>query len=361
MSRGFLANGVLLALVFLALFFLPLGTAWGEGGAPDAAPSPSPSPSAEGDFDWVACACGCSIFDVGDVYSMAPTNPTGGILWFRYAYMNQNQNWEGSHPAPASDNPDKDLETNFYFLGGQYTFNRQWTVMAELPAFGRKFTSTDDGTVQGPDGSLYTAGLFSLGDFKLMADYTGVSKDMSTGLMLGFKLPTGQWQPVTGRLGGTAIDRDSMPGTGSTDLMLGAYHVGSLTPDHQWPYQLQANYSMAFAIQQDYRPGNELDVAAGLGHTVGSVGSVEVTPWLSLLGSYRGHDTGDNADFLNSGYSRILLAPGVDLRWGKWEVYTDVEFPLFQYTNSAADTSIEGNAGQLTANQLYKFQLTRMF
>src|SRR5579883_1630938 len=105
----------------------------------------SASPSGE-----IACACGCSIFDVGDVYDTVPMHPGGGMVWFRYAYMNQNQNWEGTSPANPADNRDKRLGTGFYYVGGQWTFNNRWTVMAELPMFARSFTSTDDGTVAGP-------------------------------------------------------------------------------------------------------------------------------------------------------------------------------------------------------------------
>ena len=43
----------------------------------------------------LACACGCGIFDVGDD-ALMPNNANSGLaVWFRLAYMDQNQNWAG--------------------------------------------------------------------------------------------------------------------------------------------------------------------------------------------------------------------------------------------------------------------------
>ncbi len=113
-----------------------------------------------------ACACGCGIFDVGMGSGMLmPTNSdTGLTMWLRYSYMNQNKNWEGTSSAPASDNFDKELNTDFWTLGGQYMVNRSFSLMAELPAFDRALTTTDDGTVFGASGSVYTGRMFDIGD-----------------------------------------------------------------------------------------------------------------------------------------------------------------------------------------------------
>ncbi|MHB2015637.1 MAG: hypothetical protein ACYCW6_01690 [Candidatus Xenobia bacterium] len=305
----------------------------------------------------VACACGCSIFDVGDVYDTVPTHPGGGMLWFRYAYMNQNQNWEGTSPGNPASNVDKRLGTGFYYVGGQWTFNRKWTMMAELPMFTRSYTTTDNGTVAGPPNSLYTAWLGALGDFRVMADYTGLRPDMSTGLEFGLKLPTGLWQSPSGPRGGAEFDRDTLPGTGSTDLMLGAYHIGNLDARRKFPYELQLSYSVAVLTQDGYRPGNELDLSAGAGYHLRPA----LTPWLTLIGTFRASDSGANADPLNTGYSRLFVAPGLEVRFSKFDLYGDAEFPIYQDVNSAVSPAIEGTTGQLVAPVLYKVQISRNF
>ena len=309
-----------------------------------------------------ACACGCGVFDVGAGTLMPTDSETGFSVWFRYAYMDQNQNWEGNSKAPAADNGDKKINTNFYWVGGEYMINRDWTVMAELPTYNRQLTTTDDGTVFGAAGSVYTGKLTDLGDLQLTAMYTGLSEDMSTGLSFGLKLPTGNYTGPNGPLGGAEFDRDSLPGTGSTDLMFGGYHIGGLNSDNSLAYFVQARYQFAVLTRNDYRPGNELDGAVGLTYDFGEQGPLtKVAPMLQIIGSYREHDTGANADPLNSGYKRLLVAPGIELRLGKARLYGDVELPIYQYTNAASSVAIEGTSGQLIASALYKLQLAYDF
>ena len=306
-----------------------------------------------------ACACGCGIFDVG-----AQTLPAenGLLVWFRYAYMNQNQNWEHGGKGPAADNHDKEINTSFYTPGAAYAVNEDWTVMGELPVYVRQLTTTDDGTVAGPPGSIYTGHDTSPGDLQLSAVYTGFSPGLSTGLSFGVKLPTGDYKGPAGPLGGLEIDRDTLPGTGSTDLMLGGYHSGALTNDQALTYFVQGRYQFAVLTRDSYRPGNELDAASGLSYDFGANGLFDkVAPVIQLIGSYRLHDTGANADPLNSGYKRLYIAPGIDLQIDRFRVFADVELPIYQYANAAASAGIEGTAGQLVAPALYELEVAYAF
>src|ERR1019366_6526418 len=63
------------------------------------------------------CACGCGVFDVG-TSSMLPTQE-GGMVFAEFDYMDQNRNWSGTHSAPAANNDDKEIRTQFYSVGGQ--------------------------------------------------------------------------------------------------------------------------------------------------------------------------------------------------------------------------------------------------
>lgn len=290
-----------------------------------------------------------------------PTDSASGFsLWFRYSYMNQNQNWEGSSKAPASDNDDKRILTSFYTIGGQYMIDRSWSVMLELPTYSRQLTTTDDGSVFGPAGSIYTGRLTDMGDLQLTAIYTGLSQDLSTGLSFGVKLPTGNDTGPTGPLGGGEFDRDTLPGTGSTDLMIGGYHIGALTPDNALAYFLQARYIFAVLTRDEYRPGNELDAAVGLTYKFRPGGSLVLAPTLQMIGSFRAHDSGPNADELNSGYKRLLAAPGIELRFKKVRLYADVEFPVYQFANFAP-VGTSDSSGQLVASTLFKAQIAYDF
>jgi hypothetical protein len=311
----------------------------------------------------LACACGCGVFDVGaGVLEAMPEGENGLSVWFRYSTMDQNRNWEHGASAPASDNSDKEINTSFYTVGAEYMVNDDWLVMAELPVYARLLTTTDDGTVFGPAGSVYTAHLTDLGDLQLSAAYTGFSPDMSSGLTFGVKLPTGNDTGPTGPLGGSEFDRDSLPGTGSTDLMVGGFHTGDLNSDGSLRYFLQAKVQFAVLTRDAYRPGNELDGAVGVTYDFGKAGPFDdVAPILQLIGSTRDRDSGANADPLNSGYQRLLLAPGFEAQFGSFRLYADVELPLTQYTNAAASLAIEGTSGQLVAPALFKTQLAYDF
>jgi hypothetical protein len=312
----------------------------------------------------LACACGCGIFDVGVSTLMPADSDSGFSVWFRYDYMNQNRNWEGSSSAPHSDNGDQEIVTSFYTVGGQYMINRDWTVMAELPIFHRRLTTTDDGNgdVTGIPNSVYTGQIVSQGDLQLTGMYTGISPDLSTGLTFGVKLPTGNFTGPTGPAGGLEFDRDSLPGTGSTDLMVGGYHIGGLNADNTLAYFVQARYQFAVLVQDNYRPGNELDTALGVTYNLGEFGQLsKVAPVLQLLGSWRRHDDGIEADSLNSGYKRVLIAPGIEVRIDKVRLYTDVELPIYQFTNSASSYAIEQTQGQLVAPFLLKMQASYDF
>jgi hypothetical protein len=310
-----------------------------------------------------ACACGCGIFDVGaGVLSAMPNSTSGVSVWFRYDYMDQNQNWEHGSRAPGSDNQDKLINTSFYTVGAEYQINPDWLVMAELPTYARTLRTTDNGTVFGPAGSIYSGRLTDLGDLQVSATYTGFSSDMSSGLMFGLKLPTGNYTGPIGPRGGAEFDRDSLPGTGSTDLMIGGYHTGDFGAIEALSYFVDVKYQIALLTRDSYRPGNELDAAGGATYDLGETGPLsDLAIVLQFINSYRMHDTGTNADPMNSGYERVLIAPGFTLQFNKFRVFGDIEKPIYQYTNAASSLAIEGTSGQLVASTLYKLQVAYDF
>jgi hypothetical protein len=168
---------------------------------------------------------------------------------------------------------------------------------------------------------------------------------MSTGITFGLKLPTGGFNH-------TGFDRDVELGTGTTDLLLGGYHLGSIGKDARWSWFAQGQWDHALNARDGYRPGGEVDAAAGLAWAAsGPTARLAVTPMLQLIGSARARDAGPAADPVNSGYERLLIAPGVELKAAAWKLYGDVEFPLYQRVN--------GN--QLVAPALFKVIVSRSF
>jgi hypothetical protein len=70
----------------------------------------------------------------------------------------------------------------------------------------------------------------------------------------------------------------------------------------------------------------------------------EVAPFLTLLSSFRAQDKGSEATPTDSGYDRLLIAPGGEVRLGVLRFYADMEFPIYQHVNGQ----------QLTAPYLLK-------
>ncbi len=264
-----------------------------------------------------ACACGCGVFDVG-TGAMMPTD-TGGSVWLEYNYMDQNKNWSGTKSSNPANNGDRGITSNFITAGGQYMFNRSWGAEIEVPYWTRSFNTTD------ADGNYASFHHASWGDVRVKGIYSGLSDDMSTGITYGLKLPTGDSRYAH-------FDRDTQIGTGSTDWLLGAYHMGNLR--HGFSWFVNGQWDHAFTVRDHYRPGDELDAALGSYYDAGSIaGHDKISPVLQVIGATRAHDVGMNANTDNSGYTRLMLSPGVEYKVNAVKLYADVEVPIYDNVN----------------------------
>jgi Putative MetA-pathway of phenol degradation len=284
------------------------------------------------------CACGCTVFDVG-TSAMLPSGQ-GGMAFMQYAYQDQNRNWSGTSEAPADNNDDKEIETHFATLGLQYMFNRSWGIQAEVPYDYRYFKTRDDA------GNIVSRNWSQLGDIRLEGIYTGFSPDLSAGVTFGVKLPTGSFSYDS-----DVVDRDTQIGTGSTDILLGGFYRHNLGQTGHWDWFAQLQLDVPTLIQAEYRPGVELDAAAGLYYRGLQFGRVRVSPLAQVIFSERTSDSGAAAAPDNTGYQRLLLSPGIECQLNRVALYADAEFPVYQH--------FTGN--QLTAPVMFKAILSYMF
>lgn len=280
----------------------------------------------------LACACGCGVFEVGTA-SLFPKGG-GGTFWLEYDFQDQYLNWHATQIASAGKNGDRVLRTHFLTLGAQYMLNRQWGVMVEVPYAFRYFKSVTDAGLKGVNFN-------TIGDIRIQGMYTGLSEDMSTGLLAGVKVPSGWWSYPHS-------DRDTEIGTGSTDLLLGAYHLGDLPfslRERPFNWFGQVAYDLPVFTQDHYKPGREFNGALGSYYDLGAMAFLkEVAPMLTMIVSDRVRDSLSRANPQNTGYTRLLIAPGAEIKLAGVRAYGDVEIPLFQNFN--------GN--QITAPIMFK-------
>jgi len=313
-----------------------------------------------------ACACGCSVFDVGGL-DMPQEQDHGGRVFFEYWSQDQTQNYVGSSKAPAALNGDKEIKTQWYNVGLAYNFNRDWGIMIRVPVAANRALTTETDFMF--PGQIQTFNSRTFGDLEIMGVYTGFSPDMSNGLIFGLKLPTATFTAP-------GLDRDNQIGTGSTDLILGAFHRGMLTGDNAWQYFSQAVWRQPFAYQsaadpqgffdgspgvvQTYHPGMQIDGAVGIVYNnwYHVLGFDKITPLAQVILSHRDSDNGTGSDPLNSGFDRVMLSPGIELTKVLDEAskrvlkfYVDVEVPVYYRANAASNG---GEAGQLVAPYLFK-------
>lgn len=279
-----------------------------------------------------ACACGCGVFDVG-TGMMMPTQ-AGGFAYLEYDRMDQGRNRSGGSRASGGGNPDKRIRSDYYTGGVRYMLGRSWGFLIEAPVVKRRFVRTDDnGRVGGLDDG-------AIGDIRARGVYSGFSADMSSGLTFGLKLPTGPIKTP-------GFDRDTQVGSGSTDLLLGAYHMGVIPMGSAWNWFADAQWSEPVIAGGGYRPGAEINAAFGAYYNGWAPGGFKIAPLAQAVGSVRWRDQGPLANSGDTGYRRVLLSPGLELSKGAVRVYGDVGFPVYQFVN--------GN--QLTAPELYKLNV----
>lgn len=275
-----------------------------------------------------ACACGCGIFDVG-----LPGLPVSGMkdqLGLQFSFMNQNWNHSGAGGQAGGLNPDKQIGTNYYTAYGQHMFNEDWGIEAMMPYWTRSFTTDTTGTPGqiNPAPTPQSAQISSLSDLRIMGMYTGFSKDKSTGFTFGLKLPTGPIHAAP------LLDRDTEPGTGTTDLLLGGYSMGNLNAN--WGWFTQGTWRHALNHDQGYKPGDSINTVAGLAYNAIEP-STHVIPLLQTNLLWRAPDQGGaDAAFgnRNSGYLNVYLTPGLLVNLSAhWQLNSSLYLPLYRYAN----------------------------
>jgi hypothetical protein len=303
----------------------------------------------------MACAsCGCSLnTDIG-TQGMGMTE--GWTLDIRYDFLNQNKLRSGTKPisqsaAAATGNEVENYTQNNYVTGSlDYNNGESWGVTAILPYIMRNhstFGAFADGSAPPEQGDgAYTSKTAGVGDVRIIGRYFGLAEQKDWGLQYGVKLPTGA-RNKTGSLvagGQTMVDPGLQAGSGSTDLIVGAYKFGFISDSEDWGYFAQLQYQAAVMVQSvptnapnpdgvyggTYRPGNSANMNLGVNYQ----GFEKWVPTLQLNVLNKKVDSGTAADTFATGGTLAYLTPGLLYRVSeKTQLYANVQLPIYQNVN----------------------------
>jgi TonB dependent receptor len=291
-----------------------------------------------------ACAsCGCSLST--DWQNLEYSYKPGLKIDIRYDYLNQDQLRSGTNtisPSSASQQSggqqevEKYTENHYITLGFDYSTNQDWGINLQVPYIIRMHSTLGvgtDGTTPVDNGGQYDSRTSSLGDMRVIGRYQGFTAKHNLGVLLGFKLPTGSYSENGTSTDSTApglvrIDPGLQPGTGTTDLITGAYYNNAITKD--WGYFTQLTYQTPLYATDDYRPGNSLNASLGVRY----VGFDFIAPQLQLNFRDLQRDSGARADKVSTGGTLLYISPGlVAALTDQISMYAFVQVPLFQDVN----------------------------
>ena len=297
--------------------------------------------------DALACAsCGCTLSSDWSNQQFAYT--PGLRVDVRWDFIDQDQLRRGTgtiSPSAASQvmengspaEVEKYTRNNYYTLGIDYSKTPDWGVNVQIPFIDRSHSTlgtASDGFSSGPGGGQYDSHTESFGDVKVVGRYQGFIPGCSTlGVLFGAKLPTGSHTETGTSTDPTApgpvpIDRGLQPGTGTTDAIVGAYYTNNL--NFNWGYFTQALFQAALYSKDQYRPGDGVNLNAGLRY----MGFSGFFPQVQLNFRAVKRDSGAQADTVSTGGTLLYLSPGIDVPVSnRFSVYGFVQVPVYQNLN----------------------------
>jgi len=206
-----------------------------------------------------------------------------------------------------------------------YGFDDHWSLSVRVPVVKRDHLHDLLDETTGLPTTTEQWRFTKPGDVQVLARYQALSEDVKTAVAWfgGLKLPTGSIIVVNAD--GSRAERALQPGTGTTDLVIGA--AGRQAMGLTDALIGQVSLSAALNKREQFRPGARIEASIGWSHAYSEgLGAV-----LQLNLRHRGHDSGDQAEPDNSGSTTIDLSPGVTFGFGHGAtLYGYVQLPLYQ-------------------------------
>ncbi len=282
--------------------------------------------------DALACsACGCTLN--ADWATQGLTSRTGLTADLRIDWFDQDDLRSGtgrvnraSLQVPNGEEIQQHTINSNATLTLDYGLDADWGVTLMLPWLDRHHT-----TIAAGDTGISSSRSSSIGDVRVLARYMGLSEEKDWGLQFGLKLPTGDSHGVDfdgGPQQGEMVDRGLQPGTGSTDLLAGAFKFGAIGESADWFGQ--ALLQIPVASDRAFKPGVGANLTAGVRYR----GLGAVVPQVQFNSRIEKRETGSEADTPNSGATLVYFSPGATFNVSeKASVYLFGQVPVYQRVN----------------------------
>jgi len=267
----------------------------------------------------------------------------------RFEYIDQDQPRSGSDKVAVGALPRHHDEVQTinrnWLLNLDYGFDNNWGVTLTLPYMDRSHDHIHNhhGN-QIPEAWDFT----EAGDVRVLGRYKFDQQPFQSGaagVKFGLKLPTGDYEVANDD--GDLAERTLQPGTGTTDLILGAYYQRPVVGSSLYWFA-QTFWQQPLNDRADYRAGYQLAIDGGLQYGL----TEHLAGLLQLNIQIKGRDSGTEAEREDSGSQTLSLSPGLSYALTKTaRVYGFVQVPLYHYVNGI----------QLTADQAYMVGATMAF
>ncbi|MGB8337265.1 MAG: transporter [Burkholderiales bacterium] len=283
--------------------------------------------------------CGASFCSVNTDWDIqGEWADSGGRFDLRYEYINLNQLRSGTSTIsplqiPGAEDEIKTRNQNAVATW-DYNLSRSWGISFSMPFVKRNHAHAFNGTT----GPVTEEWNFSkLGDARVLGRYnlpaTGKQSGAQAGMTFGLKLPTGQINVSNDQ--GQLAERSLQPGSGTTDVVLGAYYRNTQF-ERNTSWFAQAQLQAPLNERDDFKPGRRLNLDMGYLRQVARNWGL----MLQLNYSARNRDSGNKAEPDLSGGRSLSISPGASYLFGRdWQFYGFVQKPLYQDVNGVQLTS----------------------
>jgi hypothetical protein len=263
----------------------------------------------------------------------------GSSFDLRYEFIDQNQPYAGSDRVAVGQIPHHHDEVSTLNRNLVATFSHSfgdgWGVTVVAPVGER-----DHLHIHNHKGEKVNEQwkFTQLGDVRAVGRYQFASgsdllKPSAAGVTFGLKLPSGRI--TIANAAGSVGERSMQPGSGTTDLLVGAYyHQTLMASDSSWFAQAQCQH--ALNSREGFKPGAQcgadLGMRRGIGERLGGL--------VQLNFVQKQADAGTAAEPADSGGRFVYLSPGLSYAVsGKLQVYGFVQQALYRHVTGVQLTA----------------------